>query len=172
MGKLEDFVQSNKWLCASAGLARRAVWYTTGRGGGDGAHVIFEDRQTGEILTVHPSSEWFYGLLTGQEVLHLPGGGIDHGETPRAAAERECREELSITVDLSSAEEYDVVVQFGLLLMKVTVFRIIVDKNELELPADHPPELLETPRWEDPSKVFDSCTPGTRAALWHDPKFA
>ena len=50
----------------------------------------------------HPDRRWY------PDVWDLPGGHIDGGETPADALRRELREELGISVDLSSLEPWRV----------------------------------------------------------------
>lgn len=56
----------------------------------DGAFVIVKRKSDGAILV----ADALYGRGLGM----LPGGGIFHGETPRAAAARELKEEFGIAI--------------------------------------------------------------------------
>lgn len=77
---------------ALAGIGHLAELFAGRYGRTEGAHVLVE-HESGRILVVRTTylgGEWM-----------LPGGRVERGETPHAAAVREVREETGLAVHLS-----------------------------------------------------------------------
>ncbi|HEY1710425.1 MAG TPA: NUDIX domain-containing protein [Rhizomicrobium sp.] len=127
-------------------LSVRALWQPVTFG----VRVFIEDSQ-GRIVLIRHSylAGWF-----------LPGGGVDRGELPDAAAVREAREEAGVT--RSAPPEF-----FGQYVQPVRWITNIVSiyrlrDAEIEF---HPNLEIRELMWADPHAPPDGMTPGTLRRL-------
>jgi 8-oxo-dGTP pyrophosphatase MutT (NUDIX family) len=106
-------------------------------------------------------------------IWNLPGGGVEPGETPWAAAIRETREEVGLVVDvLSLAGFYDRSPDGD----PVLVFRADVTGGSLTTTAEatelgwfDPDALPEPINPYQPERIADAVHSGPSAALKHQP---
>jgi ADP-ribose pyrophosphatase YjhB (NUDIX family) len=165
---LENFIQQSRWLCTLAGFVRGIIWYVTGKLNKSGAHLLVHATKTDQVLCVHPSSETYLKILRNIPVIcHLPGGGIDAGESPEHAIVREVSEELCIeNVNLSQAQSASIIVPFGRLRNQVTLYYLEVgEPDEFTFGSPRGGEFTLPHQWRNAEEAFRYGSIGMQVAL-------
>jgi len=112
-----------------------------------------------------------------EEAWQMPQGGVDEGETPKAAALRELWEETGVTADLvemvaESADwlRYDLPAdlvphiwhgRFRGQEQKWFLFRFLGADDQVNIETEHPE--FSTWRWQDPAHLVERIVPFKRA---------
>lgn len=165
---LESVLLKSKILFALAGFLRGLVWFFFGRMNRRGVHLIVYATSTKQVLCVNPTSETYLRLLKGWSyVCHMPGGGVEDGESASEALKREGMEELLVeSLDLISAERKNIVVRFGKLRNQIAVFRLNVACPE-DFPVRTPrtAEFVSPHEWRSVEEAYRCGNAGMRTAL-------
>lgn len=112
--------------------------------------IVINDK--GQILLVKHSYQPHW---------HLPGGGVDNGETPKAAVIRELKEEVGLIVAEDEPVLHGV---YQHVYMGVNDYPIIyIVKNYSTIPSDSPE--IEAIEWFDYKTLPAMISPGTKRRL-------
>lgn len=99
----------------------------------------------------------------GRDVLYMPGGKIDRGETPAEAAVRECREEVATELDPGSVRELFTVVTQAHGEPDGRLVRMVVFSGE-PLGDPTPSGEIDSIEWVG-TGAADRCPPAGREVL-------
>lgn len=100
-----------------------------------------------------------------RDVLYMPGGKIDPGETPAAAAIRESLEEVDVRLDPESVRELFTVVTQAHGEPDGRLVRMVVFAGDTD-DDPRPSSEIDAIHWVD-SRAADRCPPAGRATLSH-----